>query len=188
MLRVGRAWCLDPLIDRCPFVPQPPILAHPQSPSWRRGAIFGSSVDRSASPSFHKYRPPWPPTDRPPSLSSNSSSPRPGFPTGDLLPHRPFPRASTRLRPSCPLFDRILRSAAIPCPPCPVLSDDKSDTNSGLLEIFSNNASDSNSSTAPSDVDSSESEPESNDKSDDKSEDELAQEDKEEQLLLEYYL
>ena len=80
--------CLGPLIDRCPFVPQPPqgpILVHPQSPSARRGAIFGSSVDRSASLSFHKYRPPWPPTDSPPSLSSNSSSPRSGFPTGDLL-------------------------------------------------------------------------------------------------------
>jgi hypothetical protein len=34
VLRVGRAWCLDPLIDRYPFVPQPPqrpILA--RSPS-----------------------------------------------------------------------------------------------------------------------------------------------------------
>ncbi|KAJ5301625.1 hypothetical protein N7508_006488 [Penicillium antarcticum] len=87
-LRVGRAWCLGPLIDRCPFVPQPPqgpILAHPQSPSWRREPIFGSSVDRSASLSFHKYRPPWPPTDSSLTLSNNSSSPRPGFPTGDLL-------------------------------------------------------------------------------------------------------
>jgi hypothetical protein len=87
-LRVGRAWCLDPLIDRYPFVRQPlqrPILPYPQSPSWRRGAIFGSSVDRSVSPSFHKYRPPWLPTDSPPSLSSKSSSPMPGFPTGDLL-------------------------------------------------------------------------------------------------------
>ncbi|KAJ5542730.1 hypothetical protein N7461_008733 [Penicillium sp. DV-2018c] len=86
--RVGRAWCLGPLIDRCPFVPQPPrspVLAHPQLLFWRRGAIFGSSVDRSASLSFHKYRPPWPPTDSPPLLSNNSSSPRPGFPTGDLL-------------------------------------------------------------------------------------------------------
>ncbi|BDD61397.1 hypothetical protein MAP00_006442 [Monascus purpureus] len=26
------------------------LLAHPPSPSWRRGAISGSSVDRSASP------------------------------------------------------------------------------------------------------------------------------------------
>ncbi|OQD77336.1 hypothetical protein PENANT_c114G01208 [Penicillium antarcticum] len=88
VLRVGRAWCLGPLIDRCPFVPQPPqgpILVHPQSPSWRRGARNGSSVDRSASLSFHKYRPPWLPTDSPPSLSSNSSSLRSGFPTGDLL-------------------------------------------------------------------------------------------------------
>ncbi|KAJ5089009.1 hypothetical protein N7532_007693 [Penicillium argentinense] len=88
VLRVGRAWCLGPLIDRCPFVPQPPrgpMLVHSQSVSWRRGAIFGSSVDHSASLSFHKYRPPWPPTDSPPSLSNNSSSPRPGFSTGDLL-------------------------------------------------------------------------------------------------------
>lgn len=84
----------------------------------------------------------------------------------------------------------------MPSPPCPILSDDKSDTTSGLLEIFSNNASDSNSSTTPSNVDSSESEPdsdvesdnESDDKSEDKSEDELALEDKEEQLSLEYYL
>jgi hypothetical protein len=73
----------------------------------------------------------------------------------------------------------------MPSPPCPVLSDDESDTSSGLLEIFSNNASDSDSSTAPSDFeDSSESEPES----DDESEDELALEDEEEQLSPEYYL
>jgi hypothetical protein len=29
------------------------LLAHPQSPSWRRGAIFGSSVDRSAFLGFY---------------------------------------------------------------------------------------------------------------------------------------
>ena len=88
VLRVGRAWCLGPLIDRYPLMiqpPQHPILARPQSPSWWRGAIFGPSVDRSASPGLHKYRPLWLPTDSPPSLSSNSSSPKPGFPTGDLL-------------------------------------------------------------------------------------------------------
>lgn len=76
----------------------------------------------------------------------------------------------------------------MPSPPCAVLSDDESDTSSGLPEIFSNNASDSDSSTAPSDVDSSESEPDSDDESDDESEDELALEDEEEQLSPEYYL
>lgn len=87
-----------------------------------------------------------------------------------------------------PLFDRTLRSAAMPSP-CPVLSDDESDTSLGLPEIFSNNASDSDSSTAPSDFDdSSESEPDSDDESDDESEDELAPEDEEEQLSPESYL
>ena len=62
----------------------------------------------------------------------------------------------------------------MPSPPCPVLPNDKSDTSSGLLEIFSNNASDSDSSTVLTDDGSSESEPESNDESDDESEDELA--------------
>lgn len=76
----------------------------------------------------------------------------------------------------------------MPSPPCPVLFDDESDTSPGPLEIFSNNASDSDSSTAPSDVDSSESEPDSDDESDDESEDELALEDEEEQLSPEYYL
>jgi hypothetical protein len=50
---------------------------------------------------------------------------------------------------------------------CPILFDDKSDTGLGLFEIFSNNASDSGSSTVPSDVDSSESEPDADGKSDD---------------------
>lgn len=63
---------------------------------------------------------------------------------------------------------------------CPVLSDDKSDTSLALLEIFSNNASDSDSATVPSDVDSSESEPDADDKSDDELEHELAPEDEEE--------
>jgi hypothetical protein len=76
----------------------------------------------------------------------------------------------------------------MPSAPCPVLSDDESDTSLGLPEIFSNNASDSDSSTAPSDVGSSESEPDSDDESDDESEDELALEDEEEQLSPEYYL
>jgi hypothetical protein len=67
----------------------------------------------------------------------------------------------------------------------PALSDDESDTSSRLPKIFSNNASDSNSSTAPSVFDlSSESESESKDKSEDK----LASEDKEQQLPPEYYL
>lgn len=67
----------------------------------------------------------------------------------------------------------------------PILSSDKSDTSSGLPEIFSNNASDSDSSTAPSGFDdSSESESEPNDESEDK----LVLEDKEEQLSPEYYL
>jgi hypothetical protein len=69
--------------------------------------------------------------------------------------------------------------------PWPTLSNDKSDTSLRLPEIFSNNASDSNSSTAPSVFDLSS---ESNSESKDKSEDKLASEDKEEQLLLEYYL
>ncbi|KAJ5956324.1 hypothetical protein N7501_010603 [Penicillium viridicatum] len=68
--------------------------------------------------------------------------------------------------------------------PWPTLSDGESDTSSRLPEIFSNNASDSDSSTAPSVFDSSESESES----EDESEDGLASEDKEEQLPLEYYL
>jgi hypothetical protein len=68
---------------------------------------------------------------------------------------------------------------------CPTLSDNESDTSLRLPEIFSNNASDSNSSTIPSVFNlSSESESESKDKSEDK----LALEDKEKQLLLEYYL
>ncbi|KAJ5882349.1 uncharacterized protein N7529_001021, partial [Penicillium soppii] len=74
VLRVGRAWCLGP-IDR----PMSILIL------LRRGAIFGSSVDLSASLGFHKYRPPWPPTDSPPSLSNKLSSPRPGFLTGDVL-------------------------------------------------------------------------------------------------------
>ena len=69
--------------------------------------------------------------------------------------------------------------------PWPALSDGESDTSSRLPEIFSNNASDSETSTATSIFDlSSESESES----EDESEDELASEDKEEQLPPEYYL
>lgn len=83
-----------------------------------------------------------------------------------------------------PLFDPTLRSDTIPSP-CPVMYGDKSDASLGLPEIFSSNASDSDSSTVPSDSDSSS---ESESESDDKSEDELALEDKEEQLLLKYYL
>ncbi|CRL30960.1 unnamed protein product [Penicillium camemberti] len=65
------------------------------------------------------------------------------------------------------------------------LSDGESDTSLCLPKIFSNNASDSDSSTVPSVFDlSSESESES----EDESEDELASEDEEEQLPLEYYL
>jgi hypothetical protein len=62
----------------------------------------------------------------------------------------------------------------MPSPPCPVLPNDESDTSSGLLEIFSNNASDSDSLTVLTDVGSSESEPESDNESDDESEEELA--------------
>ncbi|KAJ5669833.1 hypothetical protein N7462_010903, partial [Penicillium macrosclerotiorum] len=51
-------------------------------------------------------------------------------------------------------------------PANPALSDNKSDTSLGLPEIFSNNVSDSDSSTTPSDLDSSESE--SDDKSNDR--------------------
>lgn len=61
VLRVGRAWCLDPLIDQYPFVPQLPqcpILTHPQLPSCWRGAIFGSSVDRSGSLALQHLLPP----------------------------------------------------------------------------------------------------------------------------------
>jgi hypothetical protein len=77
----------------------------------------------------------------------------------------------------------------MPASPCPVLSGDESDTSSDLPEIFSNNASDSDDSTAPSDFDdSSESESEPDDESDNESEDELALEDEEEQLSPEYYL
>ncbi|KAJ5475748.1 hypothetical protein N7475_001477 [Penicillium sp. IBT 31633x] len=57
--------------------------------------------------------------------------------------------------------------------PWPALSDDESDTSSHLPEIFSNNASDSDSSTAPSVFDSSS-------ESESESEDELASEDEEE--------
>lgn len=59
----------------------------------------------------------------------------------------------------------------------PVLSADKSDASIGLPEIFSNNVSDTNSSTVYSDFDSSSV---SESESDDKSEDKLALEDKEE--------
>ncbi|OQD77334.1 hypothetical protein PENANT_c114G05410 [Penicillium antarcticum] len=69
--------------------------------------------------------------------------------------------------------------------PWPALSDGESDTSSRLPEIFSNNASDSDSSTAPSVFDSSS---ESESESEDESEDELASEDEEEQLPPEYYL
>ncbi|KAJ5542729.1 hypothetical protein N7535_005153 [Penicillium sp. DV-2018c] len=69
--------------------------------------------------------------------------------------------------------------------PWPALSDDESDTSSRLPEIFSNNASDSDSSTAPSVFDSSS---ESESESEDESEDELASEDEGEQLPPEYYL
>ncbi|KAJ9480689.1 hypothetical protein VN97_g12850 [Penicillium thymicola] len=69
--------------------------------------------------------------------------------------------------------------------PRPALSDGESDTSSRLPEIFSNNASDSDSSTAPSVFDSSS---ESESESEDESEDGLASEDEEEQLPPEYYL
>ncbi|KAI2735701.1 hypothetical protein DTO013E5_8636 [Penicillium roqueforti] len=69
--------------------------------------------------------------------------------------------------------------------PWPALSDDKSDTSSRLPEIFSNNASDPDSSIAPSVFDSSS---ESESESEDEPEDELASEDEEEQLPPEYYL
>ncbi|OQD81211.1 hypothetical protein PENANT_c029G10280 [Penicillium antarcticum] len=81
-------------------------------------------------------------------------------------------RASTRLPSSCPLFDHTLRSAAISSS-YPVPPTDKSDTSLGVPEIFSHNASDSDSSTAPNVFDSS-SEP--NSESKDKSDDGLASE------------
>lgn len=68
----------------------------------------------------------------------------------------------------------------MPSPLCPVLSDDESDTILGPSEVFSNNVSDSNSSTILSDVDSSESEPDFDDESNDESEDEVVLEDEEE--------
>ena len=87
------------------------------------------------------------------------------------------------------LFDCILRSTAIPSPPCPVLSDDESDTSLGLPKIFLNNASDSDSSITPSNFDdSNESRLNSDDESNSESKDELALEDEEEQVLLEFYL
>ncbi|KAJ5607202.1 hypothetical protein N7537_003821 [Penicillium hordei] len=85
------------------------IGPYPRPPSWRRGAKNGSSVHRSASLSFYKYRPLWPRTI--------------------------------------------------------VLPRSLSDTSLRLPEIFSNNASDSDSSTVPSVFNlSSESESESKDK------------------------
>lgn len=69
--------------------------------------------------------------------------------------------------------------------PCPVPPANESDTSSGVPKIFSNNASDSDSSTAPSVFDSS-SEPDS--ESEDESDDGLASELEEEQLPPEYYL
>ncbi|KAJ5474131.1 hypothetical protein N7475_003697 [Penicillium sp. IBT 31633x] len=62
-----------------------------------------------------------------------------------------------------------------------ILSDDKSDTSLGYSEVFSDHASDTNSSTEPS-VFGLGSE------SKDKSEDKLVSEEEEEQLPLEYYL
>jgi hypothetical protein len=48
VLRVGRAWCLCPLIGGCLIytvaAAGPPSLLTLHHPSWRRGAIFGSSV------------------------------------------------------------------------------------------------------------------------------------------------
>lgn len=73
--------------------------------------------------------------------------------------------------------------------PPPVLSDAESDTSSGLPEIFSNNTSDSDSSTAPSVFNNnSKSESKSDNESEDESKDKLALEDEEEQLSPEYYL
>jgi hypothetical protein len=62
-------WMSNLYCSRC----RAPSLLTFHHPSWREGAIFSSSVNCSASLSFHKYRPPWPLTDHPPSLSSNSS-------------------------------------------------------------------------------------------------------------------
>ncbi|KAJ6110447.1 hypothetical protein N7486_002682 [Penicillium sp. IBT 16267x] len=71
--------------------------------------------------------------------------------------------------------------------PCTVPFDDESDASSVLPEVFSNNASDSDSSIAASDLDASSSS-ESELESDDESEDELALDDEEEQLSPEHYL
>ena len=68
--------------------------------------------------------------------------------------------------------------------PCPVLSDDESDASSDFPEIFSNEASGTDSST-PNDSDSS-SKSESEDESE--SEDDLALEDEDKQLPPEHYL
>ncbi|KAJ6103770.1 hypothetical protein N7486_003992 [Penicillium sp. IBT 16267x] len=78
-------------------------------------------------------------------------------------------------------------SAAMPTPRCAVPFDDESDASSILPEVFSNNASDSDSSILASDLDASSSS-ESELESDDESEDDLALDDEEEQLSPEHYL
>ncbi|KAJ5611044.1 hypothetical protein N7510_007763 [Penicillium lagena] len=78
-LHVGRARCLDSLLDRCPFVPQP----HP--PPGGEPKMAPLLTVQLLSLSSIKIDHHAPLTDSPAWLSSNSSSPRPGFPTGDLL-------------------------------------------------------------------------------------------------------
>ncbi|KAJ5549656.1 hypothetical protein N7513_006890 [Penicillium frequentans] len=72
----------------------------------------------------------------------------------------------------------------MPTPPCLVLFDDESDASLVLPEVFSNNASNSNSSIIASDLDAS-SLYESELESDDKSKDDLALDDKEETTRIE---